>query len=64
MKREYGMNKTKMFQHVAKAIGSDERSVKGYFNVLDPKLNEDKATYNSDFYVEPVKKDYDSLTHK
>lgn len=64
MKKEYGMNKTQMFRHVAKAIGSDERSVKGYFNVLDPQLHEDKSIYNSDFYVEPVKKDYDSLIHK
>ncbi|MCR5645217.1 MAG: hypothetical protein K6F96_02335 [Bacteroidales bacterium] len=64
LKKEYSMNKTKMFQHVAKAIGSDERSVKGYFNVLDPKLHEDKATYNSEYYVEPVKKDYDAIARK
>ena len=64
LKKEYSMNKTKMFQHVAKAIGSDERSVKGYFNVLDPKLHEDKAIYNSEYYVEPVKKDYDAIARK
>ena len=62
LKNTYGLTKTNIFKHNAKAIGSQEREVKGNFNVLNPDSKEDPYTYNSADFVKEVISDYKKLT--
>lgn len=63
LKKNYELNKTQMFKHVAKAIGSNERDVKGNFNVLDDSLGsgDERFKYTSYSFTETVKTDYDNI---
>lgn len=62
LKNTYRLTKTNIFKHIAKAIGSQERAVKGNFNVLNPDSKEDPYTYNSADFVKEVISDYKKLT--
>ena len=61
LKNTYGLTKTYTFKHIAKAIGSNERAIKGNFNVLKPDSQEDPYTYNSADFVEEVIADYKKI---
>ena len=61
LRDEYEKNRDSSFNHVAEALGTAPRTVKGNFNVLNPESKEDSLKYNSSSYVDKVKTDYDNL---
>lgn len=61
LKNTYGLTKTNIFKHIAKAISSQERAIKGNFNVLNPNSKEDPYTYNSADFLNEVIADYKKI---
>lgn len=58
---KYRLKKEETFKHIAEAINTSSRNVKGNYNVLNPNSKEDALTYNSHLYIDEVEKDYKKL---
>ncbi len=61
LKKTYSLSKEKIYSHIAKALRSDVRTVKGNCLVLNPKSNEDRYKYQADQFVEKVEEDYNKI---
>lgn len=61
LSEEYFDSKYKMHRELAKLLNTDERSIKGSINVLNPKSNENRQKYTSHLHKEIVEKDYQKL---
>jgi len=61
LKISYSLTKEKSYSHIAKALKSDVRTIKGNFLVLNPNSNEDRYKYQADQYIVIVEQDYNKL---
>lgn len=61
LKNKYNLNKESSFKHIGKALQKSPRIIKGNFNILNPKSNEDPSVYNSQSFTQQVKNDYQNL---
>lgn len=60
--KKYKMNKESSFKHIGKALQKSPRIIKGNYNILNPKSNEDPSVYNSQSYIQQVEEDYKNLS--
>jgi len=58
LKSKYSLNKEQQYKHIANAIKSAVRVVKGNFLVLNPESKEDSTIYTAIQYTKNVEKDY------
>ncbi len=64
LKSKYGMNKEKIYKHIAEALnGVSSRQVKGNFLVLKKDTKEDTSRYTAYQFIEQVKKDFEEITN-
>lgn len=62
LKSKYSMNKTQIYNHIAKALnGVSQRQVKGNFLVLNKGSQEDGSRYSAHQFKEQVKEDFNEL---
>jgi hypothetical protein len=61
LKKSYSLNKEKIYSHIAKALNTDVRTVKGNCLVLNPNSTEDRYKYQADQYTEKVEEDYNKI---
>jgi hypothetical protein len=61
LKKKYSLAKEKIYRHIAKALNSDDRSVKGNCLVLNPNSTDDRYKYKADQYIEKVEEDYNTI---
>lgn len=61
LKKKYSLVKEKIYRHIAKALNSDNRSVKGNCLVLNPNSKDDRYKYQADQYIEKVEEDYNTI---
>jgi hypothetical protein len=61
LKISYSLTKEKSYSHIAKALKSDVRTIKGNCLVLNPNSNEDRYKYQADQYIVIVEQDYNKL---
>lgn len=65
LKKTYGYNKTKIAQHFAKCLKSNERSVRGNISVVkNTATTENSANYTAGIHEDAVKQYYNSLLKK
>lgn len=58
LKKSYSLSKEKIYSHIAKALQTDVRTVKGNCLVLNPASKEDRYKYQADQFVKKVEEDY------
>ena len=61
LKKMYSLTKENTYRHIAKALKSDVRTVKGNCLVLNPNSNDDRYKYKADQYTVIVEQDYNKL---
>lgn len=61
LKKTYSLTKEKAYRHIAKALQSDVRTVKGNCLVLNPNSNDNRYKYKADQYTVIVEQDYNKL---
>ena len=61
LKKTYSLTMEKIYSHIAKALNSDIRTVKGNCLVLNPTSKEDRYKYQADQYKKKVEEDYNII---
>lgn len=61
LKKGYSLSKEKIYSHIAKALQTDVRTVKGNCLVLNPASKEDRYKYQADQFVKKVEDDYNLI---
>jgi hypothetical protein len=61
LKKKFDSSNTFIFKHLAKALSTTERTVKGNYYVMNPCSNEDASRYNARYFMEKVVADYEDI---
>ena len=61
LKKTYSLSKEQVYSHIAKALQTDARTVKGNCLVLNPTSKEDRYKYQADQFKEKVEEDYKNI---
>ena len=64
LKKKFDLSNTFIFKHLAKALSTTERTVKGNYYVMNPCSNEDASRYNARYFMEKVVADYEDIANE